>query len=151
MPLYFAYGSNMALADMAVRCPQSSAQGLARLPRHRFGVTQRGYATVRRDARTDVWGVLWTLAFADVPALDRWEEISRRLYRKTTCSVVRAGGAAVRSLIYLADLDEPGSRAPRSYGKGIVHAAEAAGAPAPYVRQLRDAFGLRDGGASPRS
>lgn len=144
MPLYFAYGSNMDIAAMATRCPRSTPAGLARLPRHRFALMNQGFATVVRDPRAEVWGLLWTLAFADVPALDRWEEVSRGLYAKTTQPVVRAGGAAVRTLIYAAGpADGAGAPASRAYGDGVVKAAQAIGLPAAYVSDLERIFRTR--------
>lgn len=143
MPLYFAYGSNMDAAAMAARCPRSAPVGLARLPRHRFTLMRQGYATVARDARGDVWGLLWTLALADVPALDRWEEISRGLYSKTVQPVVRAKGAAVRALLYVGGpADLAGSPVPRSYGEGVVRAAREIGVPASYADELERIFGM---------
>ena len=144
MPLYFAYGSNMDTAAMAARCPRSAPAGLARLPRHRFTLMRQGYATVERDPRRDVWGLLWTLALADIPALDRWEEVSRGLYAKTTQPVVRAGGAAVRALVYVAGPgDGAGAPAARAYGDGVVEAARAIGLSAAYVGDLERIFGAR--------
>ncbi len=144
MPLYFAYGSNMDCAAMAARCPRSAPAGLARLPRHRFALMRQGYATVVRDSRRDVWGLLWTLALADVPALDRWEEISRGLYSKTTQPVVRAGGAAVRALLYVGGPADPaGPPVPGTYGEGVVCAARDIGVPASYADELERIFGMR--------
>ena len=62
MPLYFAYGANMDAAAMAQRCPVSRLIGGGHLPRHRFIVMREGYASVMRDPRRTVWGVLWELA-----------------------------------------------------------------------------------------
>ena len=144
MPLYFAYGSNMDVAAMAARCPRSRPLGLARLPRHSFALTRRGFATVTRAARGEVWGLLWTLALADVPALDRYEEISRGLYAKKMLPVIRDGGAAVQALIYIArNEDAPGQAASPAYGEEIVRAAGAAGVPANYLGALEAAFSSR--------
>src|SRR5215218_6149973 len=92
MPLYFAYGSNMDVAAMAERCPASRPIGIARLPRHRFMIAREGYATVTRDPRRTVWGILWELALADVPALDRYEGVARRLYVKMAQPVLSEHG-----------------------------------------------------------
>ena len=145
MPLYFAYGSNMDTAAMAARCPRSTPAGLARLPRHRFALMKQGFATVARDPRREVWGLLWTLALADIPALDRWEDVSRGLYEKTTQPVVRAGGSAVRALIYVAGPSDglAGAPASRGYGEGVVSAARAIGLPAGYVSDIERIFGAR--------
>ena len=92
MPLYFAYGSNMDAAAMARRCPGSRPLGPARLARHRFAILEAGYATVVRDSRASVHGILYDLALSDVPALDRYEDIARGLYRKVMQPVLRTGG-----------------------------------------------------------
>ena len=82
MPLYFAYGLNMDVAAMRERCPRSTALGLARLPRHRFIITTDGYASVIRDPRESVHGVLWDCALGDIRTLDKFEELASGLYIK---------------------------------------------------------------------
>jgi hypothetical protein len=134
MPLYFAYGSNMDLAAMKARCPASKPVGVARLARHRFLVTTDGYASVMRDPRRNVWGLLWDLALADVPALDRWESVSTGLYGKSVQPVLTDKGPR-RALVYLARATKPGLPKP-DYMEAVVAAAEAAGLPADYRREL---------------
>ena len=96
MPLYFAYGSNMDLAAMSVRCPRSRALGPARLIGHRFFITRDGYASVMREPGRLVWGLLWDLALADVPALDRYESLGTGLYAKVIRPVITDRGAPSR-------------------------------------------------------
>src|SRR5579871_7047532 len=96
MPLYFSYGSNMSAAAMAARCPRSKPVGLARLERHRLAVMREGWLTAIRAVRGSVHGVLWDLALADVPALDRYEG---PLYRKILQPVVTGAGPK-RALVY---------------------------------------------------
>ncbi len=128
MPLYFAYGANMDVAAMARRCPSSKQLGLARLPRHRWIISTDGYATVLRDPRREVMGLLWDLALSDVPALDRFEDVPR-LYRKVTQPVISTAGIR-RALVYIGRSAEPGK--PRSgYLEDVLRAAEAAGLPKP--------------------
>src|SRR5437588_2854740 len=91
----------MDVGAMARRCPASRPLGVARLARHRFAILQAGYATVVRDPSTTVHGLLYDLALADVPALDRYEEIARGLYRKVVQPVLREEGAPVRALVYV--------------------------------------------------
>jgi hypothetical protein len=134
MPLYFAYGSNMDLAAMEARCPISRPVGLARLVRYRFFVTTDGYASVMRDPRRTVWGLLWDLALADVPALDRWESLQTGLYTKTVQPVLTVQGPR-RALIYIARATRPGQPKP-DYIEGVVAAAEAVGVPEGYRREL---------------
>jgi hypothetical protein len=134
MPLYFAYGSNMSLAPMKARCPASKPLGPARLMRHRFLVNADGYATVLRDPRRAVWGLLWDLALADVPALDRYESVHTNLYAKTVQPVLTESGPR-RALIYLARRHQPGEPRP-GYMEEILASAREAGLPAAYLVEL---------------
>ena len=134
MPLYFAYGSNMDRAAMAARCPASQPFGLGRLARHRFVVTREGYASVLRDPRRTVWGLVWDIAFADMPALDRYESVATGLYAKTVQPVLTARGPR-RALVYVARSTVPGVPRP-DYMEGVVAAAAEAGLPEAYRREL---------------
>jgi len=111
MPLYFAYGSNMSEAAMARRCPLSQALGPARLARHRIAVMREGFLTAVRDPRSAVHGVLWRLALADVPALDRYEGVFRGLYTKAVQPVLTANGPR-RALVYFGANRGPGRPRP---------------------------------------
>jgi hypothetical protein len=107
MPLYFAYGANMDVDAMARRCPRSRPLSVARLMRHRLAVMREGWLTATRDAGANVEGVLWTIALADMPALDRYEGLGEGLYVKAAQPVVVAGGAK-RALIYFGANCGPG-------------------------------------------
>ena len=134
MPLYFAYGSNMERAAMHKRCPRSTPVGPARLMGHRFFVCADGYASVARDPRRVVWGLLWDLAFADVPALDRYESLATGLYAKTVQPVLSPQGPR-RAILYVARSTAPGV-ARSNYMEGVVAAAAEAGLPEAYRREL---------------
>ena len=134
MPLYFAYGSNMDSAAMAERCPGSRAIGIARLVRHRFLINADGYATVVRDPRGTVHGLLWDLALKDVPALDRYEGVAQGLYSKVIQSVLTAQGPR-RALVYIGRSAQPGMPKP-GYLEGVIAAAQAAGLPAAYIQSV---------------
>ena len=134
MPLSFAYGSNMDVAAMRARCPGSRPLGVARLPRHRFVIMREGYASVVRDPRGTVWGLLWDLALADVPALDRYEGVASGLYVKAQQPVLTGAGAK-RALVYLGRGGLGGTPRP-GYLEGVVAAARAAGLPENYIRSL---------------
>lgn len=121
MPLYFAYGANMDFAAMSQRCPRSKPLGLARLARHRLAAMREGWLTVVRDPRADVHGVLWDLALADMPALDRFEELASGLYSKVSQPVIAAGGPK-RALVYIGANAGPG-RAHAAYIAGVLASA----------------------------
>ncbi|MBG0808745.1 gamma-glutamylcyclotransferase [Methylosinus sp. H3A] len=135
MPLYFAYGANLDVSAMAARCPKSRPLGLGRLARYRFAIQETGFATVVPDARAQVHGLLYDLAMADVPALDRYEEVGRGLYRKVVQPVLRAPVGSARALVYLGTAAREGAPAP-GYVENIVASAQALGLPAAYIAFL---------------
>lgn len=135
MPLYFAYGANMDAGAMALRCPGSLLIGQGRLNRHRFIVMREGYASVVRDAAATVWGVLWDLKFADMPALDRYEGVAGGLYIKAHQPVVTKGGIK-RAMIYLGGSTTVGTPRP-GYLEAVLAAAVAAQLPPAYVQEMR--------------
>ncbi|KPF63471.1 gamma-glutamyl cyclotransferase [Bosea sp. AAP35] len=134
MPLYFAYGLNMDPAGMAQRCPRSKPLGLARLPRHRFIITRDGYASVIRDPREEVHGVLWDCALADIRSLDKFEELASGLYVKISQPVILAGGAK-RSLVYIGRSGEVGRPKP-GYMETVIASAKHWALPESYVAGL---------------
>jgi len=134
MPLYFAYGSNMDRAAMLQRCPASKPFGLARLMRHRFIIFDEGYASVVRDPHRVVWGMVWDLALADVPALDRYESLSTGLYAKVIQPVVTVQGPR-RAVVYVGRSARPGAPLP-GYMEGVIEAAQHAGLPEDYIKSL---------------
>jgi gamma-glutamylcyclotransferase (GGCT)/AIG2-like uncharacterized protein YtfP len=134
MPLAFAYGSNLDREAMRARCPASEPIGPARLLGHRFIIMREGYASVVRDPRREVWGLLWNLDLADMPALDRYESLASGLYRKTFLPVVTSAGPR-RALVYIARSREPGTPRPR-YIATVLAAAQAAGLPPAYLKEI---------------
>jgi gamma-glutamylcyclotransferase (GGCT)/AIG2-like uncharacterized protein YtfP len=125
----------MDAAAMERRCPASRPLGLARLARHRFAILQAGYATVVGDPSATVHGILYDLALADVPALDRYESIARGLYRKVTQPVLRQEGGSVRALVYVGT-GPSGGRPRPGYMESVIAAARSAGLPDSYLAFL---------------
>lgn len=134
MPLYFAYGLNMDPVGMAQRCPRSTPLGPARLPRHRFLVTGDGYASMVRDPREEVHGVLWECPLGDIRTLDKFEELASGLYVKISQPVIVPGGAK-RALIYIGRSGEPG-RARSGYMETVIAGARHHGLPETYIAGL---------------
>ena len=135
MPLYFAYGANMDIAAMALRCPKSRPLGRGRLARHRFFVMEAGWASVAPDPRATVHGVLWELDFADVPALDRYEDVGSGLYRKIVQPVLREPVGSARALVYIGAQTREGPAQP-GYLENVIAAARERRLPTTYVSYL---------------
>ncbi|PVH96560.1 hypothetical protein DM02DRAFT_617149 [Periconia macrospinosa] len=96
--LYFAYGSNLWLHQMRLRCPSSTYVGTARLPGYKWMINARGYANIapsspsptspsptdkanqpngedNKEQDDEVWGLVYTLPPVDEAQLDRNEGV----------------------------------------------------------------------------
>lgn len=73
--LYFAYGSNLSLEQMAARCPESRYIGLARLHDFRWQINQRGVANVVPKRGSVVEGLCYLLSRGDEARLDKNEGV----------------------------------------------------------------------------
>ncbi len=146
MTLYFAYGSNLDGAQMALRCPGHGFRGLARLRGHRLhfplysASTWKGaVASLEPHAGTDVWGVLYDLTAAHVAALDHHEGLDRTppRYRRADLAVEQDGMATV-AFTYLGLPDDvlPEPRPSRRYLDAILVGARARGLPPDYIAAL---------------
>jgi hypothetical protein len=147
MPLYFAYGSNMDRDAMRLRCSNSRALGTARLARHRFFIMSSGFASVNRDPRMDVYGVLYDLAFGDIAALDRYEETGRGLYQKISQSILRDGASPVRALLYVGASAQEGAPRGDSLDR-IISSARGWNFPDLYISYLLSLAGGQNGSAN---
>ncbi|KAK3374361.1 hypothetical protein B0T24DRAFT_626236 [Lasiosphaeria ovina] len=86
--LYFAYGSNLSLAQMAARCPQSTFRGRAVLPDFQWQINQRGVANIVPRAGSSVHGLVYELGAGDEKRLDRNEGVRAGFYSKALLPVV---------------------------------------------------------------
>jgi gamma-glutamylcyclotransferase (GGCT)/AIG2-like uncharacterized protein YtfP len=135
MPIYFAYGANMDDEAMAARCPRTKLLGRARIMRRRLIITADGFASIIPDPRAVVRGVLYDLAQSDVAALDRFEEVGRGLYAKSSVLALREPLGSVRALVYIGRTSEQGPPAP-GYLEALIAAARRQDLPQPYLAFL---------------
>ncbi|KAI1828577.1 hypothetical protein F4861DRAFT_9826 [Xylaria intraflava] len=95
--LYFAYGSNLWLKQMAARCPNSHYIGRAVLPDYRWQINERGYANVVPASGFTVHGLVYELGTGDEPRLDKSEGVSSGAYSKAYHSIIlHSAPAALR-------------------------------------------------------
>ncbi|KZL78836.1 AIG2 family protein [Colletotrichum tofieldiae] len=81
--LYFAYGSNLYLGQMAQRCPESVFKGKATLPGYKWQINQRGVANVVKSTDgSSVEGLLFSIRPKEERALDLSEGVSKGFYHK---------------------------------------------------------------------
>jgi gamma-glutamylcyclotransferase (GGCT)/AIG2-like uncharacterized protein YtfP len=140
MAIYAAYGSNMDPRQMAERAPHSPMAGTGWLDGWRltFGGADLGWegalATVVEDQGSHVFVVLYDLTDLDEHSLDAWEG-SLGVYDKIRVRVQTLDGNRL-AWLYVLNAFEGGLPSARYLGI-MADAAEAAGAPDDYVRDLR--------------
>ena len=130
MHRYFAYGSNLSVAQMATRCPDAKDPVPATLADHDWLINERGVATVEAFAGGQVHGILWQVSDTDLASLDRAEGVPDR-YRRDWMTVLTNEGP-VDAWVYVDHRVEPGP-AREGYLEGIIDAAGHHGLPAPWV------------------
>ncbi|MDX6744519.1 gamma-glutamylcyclotransferase [Actinocorallia sp. A-T 12471] len=142
MALYAAYASNMDPEQMALRAPHSPLRDTGWLQGWRltFGGEEIGWdgalATVVEDHTSQVFVALYDVTEADEQALDAWEGHEQGLYTKIRVRVQTLFGEEL-AWIYVLDAYEGGLPSARFIGI-IADAAEKAGAPDLYVKELRE-------------
>jgi gamma-glutamylcyclotransferase (GGCT)/AIG2-like uncharacterized protein YtfP len=139
--LYAAYGSNLHPDQMRERCPHSPSRGSGWLEGWRltFGGEDLGWegalATVVEEPTSRVFVMLYDVPAQDESTLDEIEFASTGLYRKIRVRVQTLDGTQL-AWLYVLDGYEGGLPSARYLGL-MADAAENAGAPDDYVRELR--------------
>lgn len=102
--LYFAYGSNINLSQMAYRCPDAKVvepvvlEGYELLFRGNGGGC--GVATIAPKEGSQVHGLLWRITPRDERALDYYEGYPR-LYEKESVTVKLQSGGEIAVMAYV--------------------------------------------------
>jgi hypothetical protein len=146
--LFAAYASSLDPETMLRRAPHSPMRGTGWLPGWRltFAGEELGWegaiATVVEAQRAEVdhpapsvFVALYEVSQADEAAMDEWEGLDLRTFRKITVRVETMDGPRP-AWLYVVDAYEGGLPSARYLGV-IADAAEAAGAPQDYVADLR--------------
>ena len=101
--LYFAYGSNMNLNQMAFRCPDAEVVDTVRLEGYRLAFRTNGggagVATVVPEEGSCVDGVLWRISEQDEQHLDHYEGFPY-LYGKEPVTVTDRNGQQREIMAY---------------------------------------------------
>ncbi len=101
--LYIAYGSNLNLEQMAIRCPTAKVAGATVLRNWRL--VFNGVASIERSKGDKVPVLIWDIQPKDEAALDVYEGWPR-LYRKETIRVT-LNGKQVRAMVYVMNHTHP--------------------------------------------
>jgi gamma-glutamylcyclotransferase (GGCT)/AIG2-like uncharacterized protein YtfP len=137
--LYAAYGSNLDPHQMAGRCPHSPLRNTGWLMGWRITFGGEGWdgalPTLAVDPDSQIFVALYDVTEADWSSLDVWEGADQGLYSKVRVRVATLEGEQP-AWVYVLDDFEGGNPSARTLGL-LADAAEAAGAPADYVADLR--------------
>nr|OQO24403.1 hypothetical protein B0A51_05783 [Rachicladosporium sp. CCFEE 5018] len=117
--LYFAYGSNLRMSQMADRCPSSLYKGIAMLTGYRWQINERGVANVVESPPDCVEGLLFSIDESDERTLDRSEGVRLGFYEKKTMLLVSRGLSRAR---YLAQQQQDEKNAAEQPSKTAVYA-----------------------------
>jgi phage replication-related protein YjqB (UPF0714/DUF867 family) len=131
---YFAYGSNLCVGQMALRCPDAADPRPAMLTDHDWLINQRGVATVEPFAGNQVHGVLWLLSDHDLAMLDGAEGVPVR-YRRDRL-IVHTDDGSSPAWVYIDHRVTPGPPRP-GYLPRIIDAAVHHGLPQRWIDFLR--------------
>ena len=132
--VYFAYGSNLCVRQMALRCPDAADPRPAVLADHDWLINQRGVATVEPLAGNQVHGVLWQLSGDDLATLDSAEGVPVR-YRRERLTVHTHEGPSP-AWVYVDHRVTPGPPRP-GYLPRIIDGAVHHGLPQRWIDFLR--------------
>ena len=124
--VYFAYGSNLNVPQMAARCPDADGPERATLADHDWLINERGVATLEPFIGSEVHGVVWRISDRDLAALDSAEGVPVR-YRRDRLVVQTARGP-VEAWVYIDHRVEPGPPRP-GYLERIIDGAVHHGLP----------------------
>ena len=150
MPLhYFAYGSNMSLAQMRTRCPESAAIGTGWLADHalvfpRYSTRrQSGAAGIAPRPGATVWGVIYATTEADLARLDVFEGFradrpaAENNYNRAMVLVARQNREPLACVTYIARPEAEHVPPSLDYLQTILTGAIENALPEAYVQALR--------------
>ena len=100
---YFAYGSNLNFEQMAYRCPEATAVGIAKLDGYELAF-RRGYLTILPKEGASVEGLIWSVTDHDESQLDCYEGYPT-FYDKETLTVTDADDTPHEIMVYT--MNEP--------------------------------------------
>lgn len=102
--LYVAYGSNLNLIQMAMRCPKAKVVGRGILKDYQL--TFRRVATIEPESGAITPVGVWEITPTDERALDRYEGYPS-YYRKETVTVEMYDGTERQAMVYIMNGGEP--------------------------------------------
>lgn len=151
MKLYFAYGSNLDLARIKSRCPDSSFREVALLEGYQlcFPLLSEGsgVASIRSFANSIIYGAIYNVSHDDIAKLNTYEgyEINgtQNVYNQIRLRVRTLSGEEVECLSYVAICDHADYNVPTEqylgYIVGGLKRLTQFGVPTDYIEKVANA------------
>jgi hypothetical protein len=100
---YIAYGSNMSIEQMRLRCPDAKLVGVGLLRGARLEFYMHATVEASKSPADAVPVAVWEISRADELYLDAYEGYPR-YYGKETCRVEMPDGSQIEGMIYIMKL-----------------------------------------------
>ncbi len=102
MKIYAAYGSNMNIQQMKMRCPKAKLLGTGTIEGYRltFRGSGRGVANIEKIEGRTVPIVLWEITGRCEKSLDIYEGYPR-LYVKKDVEIINSNGEKIKAFVYV--------------------------------------------------
>ncbi len=127
--LYIAYGSNMNLEQMAMRCPSSEVVTAAMLKG--YDLQFKFHATIEPNPSGAVPILLWKLPECDEKQLDRYEGYPK-YYRKEAVRL-NLNGESAEAMVYIMNGNKPLQAPSEQYYQTILRGYKSAGLNTSYL------------------
>ncbi len=132
--LYFAYGANLNVENMEIRCPNATFVGIGVLENFAFLCNTRGVASIEPSLGNNVYGAIWELTQEDEAFLDLFEGVKGGWYIKAHLMVSQED-ISKECLVYIASNNSKG-KGVKDYLETIVSDSKGYGFPEVYIAQL---------------
>ena len=145
---YFAYGSNLLVAQMEARTGRIRQAVRSRLTGYCFAFNNRDengeiYANIVPDLTSEVWGVVYLCDTEALLKMDQFEGVADGCYRRIPVTVENDSGEQIEATAYITGesfVGEPGKPS-REYLVKIVSGARQHGLPERYIEMIEKLAG----------
>jgi gamma-glutamylcyclotransferase (GGCT)/AIG2-like uncharacterized protein YtfP len=142
---YFAYGSNMKLAQMKSRCPEVNKIGNGRLngyqicfPRRSSSWQGKGVAGVCEKAGSRVEGVVFELTNLDLTRLDGYEGVPESYLRKSVPILMNDGREIIAETYVANPMEGAPFKPSKVYMGAVIEGAIENDLSRDYIEKLRE-------------
>lgn len=136
---YFAYGTNLNLDQMKVRCPNIKIIKMVLLKDFTLYFTSRSIPSIKYEDNAETWGVLFDIDKSCENSLDKYEGFPT-LYLKKNIEVIDKDGGKFDCFAYVANEVQEGKPG-RQYLEKLLAGAVQNNLPEDYIEQIKEKYG----------